>query len=158
MRFVAIVLIGLLATGQAMAQTSREDKIAYIIKTEDFRGQILAYKEEMAKRFAQQLSAKSPTGLTEAQKQMVKEEIAAAGDEYVDDYIDEIVGVYLEVFTEDEINAFYEFYRTPEGMSLGSKLPDAFRKIFWIDARYLELISEDAMDRIAERLKQDDAN
>jgi hypothetical protein len=158
MRFMAVVLTGLLATGQAMAQTSREDKIAYIIKTEDFRGQILAYKEEMAKRFAQELSAKSPSGLTEEQKHMVKEETAEAGDEYVDDYIDEIVGVYLEVFTEEEINAFYKFYHTPEGISLGSKLPDAFRKIFWIDARYLEMISEDAMSRIAERLKQDGAN
>ncbi len=158
MRFVAIVLTGLLATGQAMAQTSREDKIAYIIKTEDLRGQFIAYQEEMAKRFAQELSAKSPTGLTEKQKQIVEDETTGASDEYIDDYIDEIVGVYLEVFTEEEINAFYDFYRTPEGMSLGSKLPDAFRKIFWIDARYLELISDDAMARIAERLKREGAN
>ena len=158
MRFLAVALTGLLAIGQAMAQTSREDKIAYIIETEDFRGQILAYKEEMAKRFAEELSAKSPTGLTEKQKQMIEEEATGAGNEYIDDYIDEIVGVYLEVFTEDEIDAFYDFYRTPEGMSLGSKLPDAFRKIFWIDARYLELISDDAMDRIGERLKRDGAN
>ncbi len=158
MRFLAIVLTGLLATGQAMAETSREDKIAYIIKTEDFRGQIVAYKEEMAKRFAQELNAKSPNGLTDKQKQLIKEEAALAGNEYIDDYIDEIAGVYLEVFTDEEINAFYEFYRTPEGISLGSKLPEAFRKIFWIDARYLELISDDAMDRIGERLKRDGAN
>lgn len=158
MRFLAVVLTGLLATGQAMAETSREDKIAYIIETEDFRGQIVAYKEEMAKRFAEELSEKSPNGLTDKQKQVIKEETAGAGDEYIDDYIDEIVGVYLEIFTDDEINAFYNFYRTPEGISLGSKLPEAFRKIFWIDARYLELISDDAMDRIGERLKQDGAN
>ena len=158
MRFLAVVLTGLLATGQAMAETSREDKIAYIIETEDFRGQIVAYKEEMAKRFAEELNKKSPNGLTDKQKQVIKEETARAGDEYIDDYIDEIVGVYLEVFTEEEITAFYNFYRTPEGISLGSKLPEAFRKIFWIDARYLELISDDAMDRIGERLKQDGAN
>ena len=158
MRFVTIVLTGLLATGQAMAQTSREDKIAYIIKTEDLRGQFIAYQEEMAKRFAQELSAKSPSGLTEKQKQIVEEETTGASHEYIDDYIDEIVGVYFEVFTEDEINALYDFLHTPEGISSGSKLPDAFRKIFWIDARYLELISNDAMDRIAERLKQEGAN
>ena len=154
MRFLAIVLTGLLATGQAMAETSREDKIAYIIKTEDFRGQIVAYKEEMAKRFAQELNAKSPNGLTDKQKQLIKEDAALAGNEY----IDEIAGVYLEVFTDEEINAFYEFYRTPEGISLGSKLPEAFRRIFWIDARYLELISDDAMARIGERLRRDRAD
>ncbi len=158
MRFVAIVLTGLLATGQAMAQTSPEDKVAYIIKAEDIRGQIIAYNEEMAKRFAERLSAKSPAGLTEKQKLIVKEEITGAGSKYIDNYIDEIVSVYLEVFTEEEITAFYNFYHTPEGISWGSKLPDAFRKIFWIDARYLELISNDAMDRIAERLKREGAN
>ncbi len=157
MRLVAAVLV-LIAASEAMAQTSREEKIAYIIKTENFRGQILAYNEEMAKRFAQELSAKSPSGLTAEQKQIIKEETTGAGNEYIDEYIDEIVGVYLEVFTDEEINAFYKFYHTPEGISLGSKLPDAFRKIFWIDARYLEIISEDAMSRIAERLKQDAAN
>ncbi len=158
MRFLAVVLTGLLAIGLAMAETSREDKIAYIIKTEDFRGQIIAYKEEMAKRFVQELSERSPNRLTDRQKQVIKEETTRAGDEYIDDYIDEIVGVYLEVFTDDEINAFYDFYRTPEGISLGSKLPKAFTKIFWIDARYLELIYDDAMDRIGERLKKDGAN
>ncbi len=158
MRFVAAVLIVLLATGGATAQTSREDKIAYIIKTEDFRGQIVAYKEEMAKRFAEQVSAKSPRGLTEKQKEIIEQEVTGAGNEYIDDYIDEIVGVYLEVFTEEEVNAFYNFYRTPEGISLGSKMPEAFRKIFWIDARYLELISDDAMARIADRLKNEGAN
>jgi hypothetical protein len=158
MRFVAAILIVLLATGGATAQTSREEKIAYIIKTEDFRGQIVAYNEEMAKRFAQELSARSPAGLTEKQQQMIKDEVRGVSDEYVDDYIEEVIGVYLEVFTEDEVNAFYNFYRTPEGISLGSKLPEAWRKIFWIDARYLELMSEDAMARIAERLKQEGAN
>ena len=158
MRFVAAVLIVLLATGGVMAQTSREDKIAYIIEMEDFRGQIVAYKEEMAKRFAEQVSARSPTRLSDKQKEIIEQEVAGAGNEYIDEYIDEIVGVYLEVFTEEEITAFYDFYHTPQGKSLGKKMPDAFRKIFWIDARYLELISEDAMARIAERLKQEGAN
>lgn len=155
MRFVVIVLIMLFATGDVMADTSREDKIAYIIETEDFRGQIIAYKEEMIKRSIEELDKDAIDDLSEKQKGIMVEESAAIVEEYVDDYIKELVEVYEEHITDDEIDALYNFYRSPEGISLGSKLPEIWRKTFWIDARYLELLSERAVSRIAERLSQE---
>ncbi len=155
MRFVVIVLIMLFATSNVMADTSREDKIAYIIETEDFRGQIIAYKEEMIKRSIKELDKDSIDDLSEKQKSIIVEESAAIVEEYVDDYIKELVDVYEEHITDDEIDALYNFYRSPEGISLGSKLPEIWRKTFWIDARYLELLSERAVSRIAERLSQE---
>ncbi len=155
MRFVLIVLVTIFATGDVMADTSREDKIAYIIETEDFRGQIIAYKEEMIKRSIEELDKDSIDDLSEKQKSIIVEESAAIVEEYVDDYIEELVDVYEEHITDDEIDALYNFYRSPEGISLGSKLPEIWRKTFWIDARYLELLSERAVSRIAERLSQE---
>jgi len=155
MRLVLIVLVTIFATGDVMADTSREDKIAYIIETEDFRGQIIAYKQEMIKRSIEELDKDSIDDLSEKQKSIIVEESAAIVEEYVDDYIKELVDVYKEHITDDEIDALYNFYRSPEGKSLGSKLPEIWRKIFWIDARYLELLSERAVSRIAERLGQE---
>ncbi len=158
MRFVLIVLIMLFATGDVMADTSREDKIAYIIETEDLRGQIIAYKEEMIKRSIEELDKDAIDDLSEKQKSIIVEESAAIVEEYVDDYIKELVDVYEEHITDDEIDALYNFYRSPEGLSLGSKLPAIWRETFWIDARYLELLSERAVSRIAERLSQEGNN
>ncbi len=158
MQFVLIVLIMLFATGDVMADQSREDKIAYIIETEDFRGQIIAYKEEMIKRSIEELSKDSVVELSEKEKSIMVEESAAIVEEYIDDYIKDIVDVYIEHITDDEIDALYNFYRSPEGISLGSKLPAIWRKIFWIDARYLELLSERAVSRITERLSQEGNN
>ena len=111
MRFVVIVLIMLFATGDVMADTSREDKIAYIIETEDFRGQIIAYKEEMIKRSIEELDKDAIDDLSEKQKSIIVEESAAIVEEYVDDYIKELVDVYEEHITDDEIDALYNFYR-----------------------------------------------
>ena len=158
MRFVLIVLIMLLATSEGMADTSREDKVAHIIETEDFRGQIVAYGEEVTKRSIEELNTGSQVELDKETKDIIKEEMAEALEELVDDYIKDVVDVYLEHLTDAEIDAMYKFYHSPEGMSLGSKLPAIGRKIFWIDARYLELLSERAVSRITERLSQEGYN
>ncbi len=158
MRFVLIVLIMLLATSDGMADTSREDKVAHIIETEDFRGQIVAYGEEVTKRSIEELNTGSQVELDKEAKDIIKEEMAKALEELVDDYIKEVVDVYMEHLTDDEINAMYNFYHSPEGMSLGSKLPAIGRKVFWINARYLELLSERAVSRITERLSQEGYN
>ena len=152
MRFVLIALIVFFATDDGMADTSREDKIAYIIETEDLRSQIIAREEERTKQAIEELSFSSVVELREKEKDMMMEEVAEIIKEYIDDYIKEIVGVYVEYLTDDEIDAIYNFYRSPEGKSLGRKLPAVWRKIFWIDARYLELVSEHASSRIRERL------
>ncbi len=158
MRFVLIVLIMLLATSEGVADTSRDDKVAHIIETEDFRGQIVAYGEEVTKRSIEELNTGSQVELDKEAKDIIKEEMAKALEELVDDYIKEVVDVYLEHLTDAEIDAMYKFYHSPEGMSLGSKLPEIGRKIFWIDARYLELLSERAVPRITERLSQEGYN
>ena len=86
------------------------------------------------------------------------EESAAIVEEYVDDYIKELVDVYEEHITDDEIDALYNFYRSPEGISLGGKMPEISRELFWIDTRYLELLADSAVSRIEERLSQEGYN
>jgi len=158
MRFVLIALIVFFATDDGMADTSREDKIAYIVKTEDLRSQIIAREEERTKQAIEDLSNSSVVELKEKEKNIMEEEISEVVKEHVDDYVMEVVDVYVEYFTEDEIDAIYNFYRSPEGKSLGRKMPAVWRKIFWIDARYLKLVSEDASSRIRERLSQKGSN
>ena len=158
MQLVLLVLIMLVAADDAMADTSREDKLAYIIETADFRGQIIVYQEEVAKRSIDELSANPGVKLDEKAKEIIAGEMAAVFQELIEDYIKEIINVHTEYLTDQEINALYNFYRSPEGTSLGAKLAAINGKIFWIDARYLELISKRSVSRIAERLSQEGYN
>ena len=155
MRFVVGVLIAIVAIGDAVADTSQQDKITHIIETEDYRGQIVAYGKEMTKRSLEESDARTGGELDERAKEIITEEMDGIFEEVVDDYIEEIIAVYVEHLSPDEIDAIYEFYRSPEGMSFGSKLPAIERELFWIDARYLELIAERAVSRITERLSQE---
>ena len=158
MRFVLIVLLMFLATTDGMADTSRQEKIAYIIETEDFRGQIIAYKDEMIKRSIKELNTALNKELDNQTKDIIKEETVEVIGELLDNYITDIADVYVEYLTDDEIDAIYRFYRSPEGISFGSKLSAIGRKIFWIDARYLELVSDRAVSRITERLSEEGYN
>ena len=158
MRFVLIVLIMLFATGDVMADTSREDKIAYIIETEDFRGQIIAYKEELIKGSIMKVSDASDIEVDQKAKDIISEEISNIIEELIDDYIKDVVDVFSNHLTDDELNAFYNFYRSPEGISLGGKMPEISRELFWIDTRYLELLADSAVSRIEERLSQEGNN
>jgi len=154
MRFVLIALIVCFATGDGKADSSRADKIAYIVETQNFRIQIYGYLEEMMKRSIKELEAASNAKLSEKDKNLVMEVNASILDDVVDDYVKEVVELHSEHLTDEEIDAMYEFYLTPGGKSLGSKLPEIQRKTFWIDARYLELISQRAVSRLEGRLSQ----
>ena len=154
MRFVLVALLMVLPTEDGMADTSRQEKAKYIIETQDFRGQITARNDELIKSTIIKLKALSNNKVEEKTKNIIREETVGIIEELIDDYISDVVDVYKKTLTDDEIDAIYKFYRSPEGKSIGSKLPGIRRKIFWIDARYLELISDRAESRIDKRLSE----
>ncbi len=92
--------------------------------------------------------------MDEKKQDIIREELVGIYEEIIDDYISDVVDVYIKNLTDDEIDAIYKFYRSPEGKSIGSKLPEIKRKIFRIDTRYIKLISERAESRIDKRLSE----
>ena len=116
---------------------------------------VLEYGKEMTKRSLEESDVRSGGELDQRAKEIIKEEMDGIFKEVVDDYIEEVMNVYINRLSHDEIDAIYGFYRSPEGKSFGSKLPAIEKEIFWIDARYLELVSERAVSRITERLSQE---
>ena len=158
MRFVLIILVTIFATGNAIADTSREDKIAYIIETENVRAQIVSYNEQLIIRTVEELIKQPGIDLDENQQDNIRKELGKIVEDYIDDYIKDMTVIYEEHFTDDEIDGLYNFFRSPEGISIGKKLPEAWSKFFWIDARYIQLLSERSVSRVTEILSQEDAN
>ena len=154
MRLSLIILFVFLVTDDGLADTSREDKIAHIIETMDFRGQIVAYKDEMVKRILEEIDTNPQMELDDKIKSIIVEESSKTFREIIDDYIDEIAEVYAKVFSDEDMDALYEFYRSPQGQSFGKKLPTFEREVFWIDARFLELITKRLEERITERMSE----
>lgn len=158
MRFILIVLATILAPVTGLADTTREDKITYIIETENLRDQILAYNEQLIIRTMQELDKHKNLNLDEQQKVAIRDELETIVQEYIDDYVRDISAVYDNHLTDDELNALYNFYRSPEGISIGEKLPQAWSDFFWVDARYIELLSKRSMSRVMDILTEEDAN
>lgn len=158
MRFVVTVLITIFTTANALADASREDKIAYIIQTENVRGQITAYSEQLIIRTVEELDKDPRVDLSEGQKDNIRKELTKIVADYIDDYINDLSKIYDEQFTDKEIDGLYTFYRSPEGISIGKKLPEAWAKFFWVDARYIQLLSERSVARVTEVLNQEGTN
>ena len=158
MRFVLIVLIVFFAAGDGRADTALEDKIAYIIETEKLQDQIVGLQEEMMFRSIEELDTLSDVKLSEKDKRIIMEENSAVVEDVIDDYLKEIVSLYREQLTEQEIVGLYDFYRTPDGKSFASKVAEIQRKAFRIDAHYIDLISERSVARVKQRLFQEEGN
>ena len=75
MRFVLIVLMTVFAVGEAMAETSREEKIAYIVETENFRDEIVTYKKELIKGAIIKANANANMDLDQKQIDIISEEL-----------------------------------------------------------------------------------
>ena len=155
MRFVMIVLAVLIANGAAMADTTRNEKVAYIVDAVKYREQIIAFTEESIRKSIEDLSSQSGKEVDQNVQRIIAEETLAATDEITDDYIAEVIDLALKVYSDEEIDALYQFYKTPEGQSLGSKDPEFERQLFWIDTRYLDILLELLLPRIAQRLDQE---
>ena len=158
MRFVLVALLMVLSTVDGLAETSRREKSKYVIETENFRGQITVERDELIKRSINELKAYSNDKLDKKIQDIIREELVGIYEELIDDYISDVVNVYMKNLSEKEIDAIYRFYRTPEGKSIGSKLPEIHREVFWIDARYIKLISERSESRIDKRLSEKHKN
>ncbi len=154
MRFVLVALLMVLSTADGLADTSRQEKSKYIIETQNFRGQIIARSDELIKSSINELKAHSNNKLDKKIQDIIREELVGIYEEIIDDYISDVVDVYMKNLSDKEIDAMYRFYRTPEGSSIGSKLPEISRKVFWINARYIKLISERSESRIDKRLSE----
>ena len=115
MRLILTVLIVFLVIDEGLADTSREDKVAYIMETMDFGGQIAAYNDEMVKRILEGMDANPQIELEEKIKFIVIEESISIIKIITDDYIDKIAEVYVEIFSDEEIDALYNFFRSPQG-------------------------------------------
>lgn len=155
---MVIVLATILANGTALADTSRESKIEYIIETENVRGQIIAYSEQLIIRTVEELNKEPGIDLDENQKENIRKELKEIVADYIDDYVNDLAQIYNELLTDSEIDGLYNFYRSPEGISIGNKLPEAWSKFFWVDARYIQLLSERSVSRVTEVLSQDGAD
>lgn len=158
MRFVLVAVIVFFAAGDGRAGTSLEDKIAYIIETEKLRDQLVGLQEELMLRSIEELNAISNVDLSEQERAMIMEENAIVMDEVIDDYLYDLVALYRKHLTDQEIGALYDFYKTPDGKSMASKIAAVERKAFRIDAHYIDLISERTLARVRTRLFQASEN
>ena len=144
----------LTATAAAMAGPSRDEMMAYIMRTMDMRGQVEAYARELVRQPLANPQSNEAAELDGKIKAIIVEEVDKATQEVVDDYLVEVEQIISDNLTDEEVTALYEFFLTDAGRSFGAKLQIIERDLYEIDARYLELLAERAQAGIKQRLTE----
>ena len=151
MRMVLTFFLMMLVASNGMADTTKQEKAAYIIERENFRGQIVARTDEAINESIKQLNAALDQELDDQTRDMIRAQMKEIVQGLVDNYMMDVVNIYLEHLTDREIDAIYEFYLSPEGKSIGDKLPEIESQIYLINVRYLKLLSEQSVSRLADQ-------
>ena len=154
MRSLLIFFFALVAVSTAWAGASRDEMMAYIMRTMDMRGQVEAYARELIRQPLAQPQKDGAAELDGKIKAIIVEEVDKATQDVVDDYLVEVEKVISSNLSDEEITALYEFFLTDAGRSFGAKLKTIERDLYEVDARYLELLAERAQAGIKKRLTE----
>ena len=152
MRMILAFTLVLLATSSGIADTTKQEKAAYVIKTQDFRGQIIAETDERIEEAIRVFNAMLPQALGDQSQEIIRAEMKDVVQELIEDYMSDVTNIYLENLTDSEIDAIYKFYQSPEGRSLGEKLPEIERQVHLVSLRYLKSLSEQSVSRLADQV------
>ena len=154
MRMLLTLSLAFLAASNALAEPSRDEMMAHIMRTMDMRGQVEAYARELIRQPLANPQNTEAVELDGKIKAIIVEEVDKATQDVVDDYLVEVEQVISGHLTDEEVTALYEFFLTDAGRSFGAKLKIVERDLYEVDARYLELMAERAQAGIKKRLAE----
>ncbi len=154
MRTLLIFSLACLAVSSTWAGPSREEMMAYIMRTMDMRGQVEAYARELIRQPLANPQNSETAELDGKIKAIIVEEVDKATQDVVDDYLAEVEQIISDNLTDEEVTGLYEYFLTDAGRSFGAKLKIIERELYEVDARYLELLAERAQARIKKRLTE----
>jgi len=117
MKRIRVLTLGLLAAGSiATAQETKETKIERILAVTDSPDQAFAQVRAMA-------ASRLPPGTTPEQRAMVEARMMELVKARRDKVHPQMVKVYAEIYSDQEIDGMLAFYESPAGRSMAQKAP-----------------------------------
>jgi len=111
------------ATAPVDAATARrQDLVRRYFKAVDFEHMMNSMMSVLIPNMINQMRA-SRTDVTNDQVKIISDAVTESFAEFTPKYMDALVDVYADAFTEDELTKMDEFYESPEGQSIVHKMP-----------------------------------
>lgn len=150
LRFTGLIAGLLIATAtlQPAYADSKEDKIRELIAISGAGGTLEVMRAPMTQQLEGQLNQALPNMPDEHRQELlavVNEEF----DKFFPKFIDHIVPLYAETFTEEEISDVVAFFKTPSGQAFAEKQPQMMLK----SMRATQEWGRQFGQRVTERLK-----
>jgi hypothetical protein len=156
--FTGAVLVWLAATSAVPARAEAEISPAFKKKIVEFMGIIGAKNitRQVALTFSKQLAFTLKQSHPEIDNQafaVIAEETEEVLDRRSDEILDHMVPVYAKHFSESDIDALLEFYRSPVGRKTVTEMPGLMQECMELAAQQSRDAIPDIQERVVKKLK-----
>lgn len=149
---LAICLAGAALAAPAAAQDSKIEKAREIFRVMQAET-IVDQMVEAAFRQVGPMMQQSHPELPPAALTIVREEIAASLRQGMPELVEQMAGVYEQVFTEAELDGMLDFYRSPVGQSLLDKMPQVMSRSMQFSQQWAIGMFKGLPQRVEQRLR-----
>ena len=149
---VLAICLGTVLAGPAVAQDSKMEKareIFSVMQADTIMDQML---EAVFGQMGAMMQQSHPE-LPQEALGIVREEIAVSLRKALPDLVEQMAGVYEQVFTEEELDGMLDFYRSPVGQSLLAKMPQVMTQSMQFSQTWAIGVFQDLPQRIEQRLR-----
>ena len=143
-------------TPQAEPQISKEfhDEIVQLLKVIGSESLIRQYGDSFSRMIISKLRS-ADDKLSQKEIDLVKEETKKFMDEKFQDLIENLVPIYANHFTMDEVRGISAFYKSPAGMKAIKEFPLITRESMATSNNWGKSVSSDVEQRVMARLEKE---
>jgi len=145
LRGLAFVLLTVFVSGPAQADLTKRDKILAILEAQQLHNELLAYADETRELIEADARQTLGPKFDEKTVDILFDEIRKSMTKHLDAYIADLANAYSGIFTEEEVDAAYDFRTSEIGRSISAKWPRYSKENARLDAFWLKRIVEDAL-------------
>ncbi len=155
---IAAICVLAFTSGPAFAdEASKRKAVLDLLEVTNVRGLLDQTTKNIETRMRQQFEAASAGFPPEGREEMkaVQKDFMRWVSEVMswEQMRDMYVDIYAQVFTEDEINEILQFYRTPLGQKMISKMPEVVQKSMQKSQSYVQKIMPELVEKLKKALE-----
>ncbi|MDJ0951050.1 MAG: DUF2059 domain-containing protein [Alphaproteobacteria bacterium] len=155
-KLFALALIGIVLLQSAPAaadDTQKRTDIVKLLSASGTDGFVTSMIPQMVKQGVSVFSRMVP-GMPPEHLRIVEEEMIAEFRDSRDEFYNAMVPIYMTAFTHDEIRALLDFWQSPVGQKMRSKIPEISRAGVLLGQQWGRQVGSRAVERIKVRLRK----
>jgi|GEM_PF-4605701 len=139
---------------QTRADLTKREKIAEILKAQHFQDELLAYAATARELIVADARRSLGPGFDEQATETLFDELRKSLKKHLEGYVADLIEVYSEIFSDEEVDAAFGFYTSEMGRSISEKWPRYSKEHARLDAVWLQRVVDEALKETRKAMEE----